>query len=126
MKGKLSKKPDATISDVYYQVKDNIYADDMDPLMTIDAEPIIFSQFIQKEPVFTFKEIRDLLIPFTFNLNPAIKSEISKYMTRMAENYIQTSSDRKPRKDKKNITTPEVQSATMQKAIQQASESQTQ
>jgi hypothetical protein len=122
MKGKLSKKLNATILDVYTQIKDSIYSDDMDPLMTVDAEPIAFNQFIQKEPVFTVKEIKDNLIPLTFNLNPAIKSEISKYTARMAENYIQTKSKRKPR-DQKSATIPsETKSATMKKAIQEVSE----
>ncbi len=104
--------------DVYHQVKDNIYADDMDPLMTIDADPIIFNQFIQKQPIFSVQDIYHLLYPLTFNLNPAIRSEISKYSARMAENYIQTKSNRKSRNHKSPIEPEETKSATVKKAIQ--------
>ncbi|HXQ36707.1 MAG TPA: hypothetical protein VN843_22030, partial [Anaerolineales bacterium] len=122
LNGKLSKKRNATIMDVYHQVKDNIYSDDMDPLMTIDADPLVFNQFIQKKPVFTVQEIYNLLYPLTFNLNPAIKSEISKYTARMAENYIQTISKRRSRNHKTAVPPPETKSATMEKAIQAITE----
>ena len=116
MKGKLSRKANATIIDVYNQVKSNIYSNDMDSLMTIDADPILFNQYINKKPIFTVKEINDLL-PFTFNLNPAIKSEISKYTSKMAEKYIQTKSARKS-KVKDAIIKEKVKSASVQKAIE--------
>lgn len=122
LQGKLSKKKNATIMDVYNQVKDNIYADDMDPLMTIDADPILFNQFIRKQPVFSVQDIYKLLYPLTFNLNPAIRSEISKYSARMAENYIQTKQQRKPRNHRNPKVVPETESATMKKAIQEISE----
>lgn len=122
LKGKLSKRPHATILDAYDQVKDNIYADDMDSLMTVDAEPILFNQYIHKEPIFTVGEIYDLLHPLTFNLNPAIKSEISKYTAKMAENYIQSQVKHRSRNLKTAIPPPETKSATMKKAIKQKSE----
>jgi hypothetical protein len=89
VKGKLSENKDSTILDVYRQVKDNIYSDEMDELMMIDSDPLAFHQFIQKGPVFTTQEIYYLLYPLTFNLNPAVRSEISKYKARMAEKFIQ-------------------------------------
>ena len=58
--------------------------------MTIDADPVAFHQFIHKQPTFTVQEIYYLLYPLTFNLNPAVRSEISKYKARMAEIYIET------------------------------------
>lgn len=122
LRGKLSKKKNATILDVYDQVKDNIYADDMDSLMTIDAEPILFNQYIQKSPIFTVKEINDLLYPLTFNLNPAIKSEISKYTAKMAENYIQTKSNRKTRSKRTTVKSQATKSASVKKAIKTKSE----
>ena len=127
LQGKLSKKQGATILDVYHQVKDNIYSDDMDPLMTIDADPIKFHQFIQKEPIFTVEEISGLLFRYTFNLNPAIKSEISKYTAKMAENYIQikVKGSRKPKNQKSAIEPKELQSASVKKAIQTITETAT-
>lgn len=125
LKGKLSKKKNATIMDVYHQVRDNIYSDDMDPLMTIDADPIVFNQFIQKQPVFNVQDIYNLLYPLTFNLNPAIRSEISKYSARMAENYIQIKINRKSRNHKSPIQPEETKSATVKKAIQAIEETET-
>ena len=118
LKSELSRKSNATILDVYHKVKNNIYSDEMDALMTIDADPILFNRFIQKKPVFTVQEISNLLYPLTFYLNPAIKSEISKYMARMAENYIQTKVKRSPRNHKKTSLAPDNTSASLQKAIQ--------
>ncbi|MBI2333815.1 MAG: hypothetical protein HYU84_16955 [Chloroflexi bacterium] len=89
-KGQLSNNQNATILDVYRQIKKDLYSDVMDDLMTIDADPVAFSQFIRKRPTFTVQEIYYLLYPLTFNLNPAVRSEISKYKARMAENYIET------------------------------------
>lgn len=122
LEGKLSKNENANILDVYDQVKDNIYADDMDSLMTIDAEPILFNQYIQKSPVFTVQEIYDLLYPLTFNLNPAIKSEISKYTAKMAENYIQTKSNRNTKSKRVSTKSNATQSASVKKAIKTKSE----
>lgn len=124
LNGKLYRKRNATIVDVYERIKDMIYSDDMDPLMTIDADPKLFSRFIQKKPMFTVEEIYSLLYPLTFNLNPAIKSEISKYMARIAENYIQIQSRRKPKTPKSVIPLPQTESATMQMAIQEISQPQ--
>jgi len=89
LKGKLSENKNSTILDVYNQVKEHIYSDAMDELMLIDSDPISFNQFIKKEPLFTIQEIYYLLYPLTFNLNPAVRSEISKYKARMAEKFIQ-------------------------------------
>jgi len=122
LKGKLSKNANATIQDVYDQVKDNIYADDMDSLMTIDAEPILFNQYIQKSPIFTVQEINDLLYPLTFNLNPAIKSEISKYTAKMAENYIHTKSNRNIKTKRTTNDSKATKSASVKKAIKTKSE----
>ena len=88
LKGELSKNQNATILDVYKRIKSNLYSDEMDELMTIDADPIAFHQFIQKQPIFTVQEIYYLLYPLTFNLNPAVRSEITKYKARIAESYI--------------------------------------
>ncbi|MFM8876683.1 MAG: P-loop NTPase fold protein [Anaerolineae bacterium] len=88
LKGELSKNQNATILDVYKRIKTNLYSDEMDELMTIDADPIAFHQFIQKQPIFTVQEIYYLLYPLTFNLNPAVRSEITKYKARIAESYI--------------------------------------
>lgn len=90
VKGELSKNQNATIHDVYHRVKKDLYSDAMDDLMTIDADPVAFHQFIHKQPTFTVQEIYYLLYPLTFNLNPAVRSEISKYKARMAESYIET------------------------------------
>ncbi|MEY2819246.1 MAG: hypothetical protein RL275_2709, partial [Chloroflexota bacterium] len=88
LKGELSKNQNATILDVYKRIKTNLYSDEMDELMSIDADPIAFHQFIQKQPIFTVQEIYYLLYPLTFNLNPAVRSEITKYKARIAESYI--------------------------------------
>ena len=89
LKGKLSQNKSSNIQDIYQKVKDNIYADEMDELMLIDSDPIAFRQFIQKDPVFTTQEIYYLLYPLTFNLNPAVRSEITKYKARMAEKFLE-------------------------------------
>ena len=88
LKGSLSRNQSSTILDAYKQVKKDLYSDAMDELMTIDADPLAFNQFIKKQPVFTAREIYYLLYPLTFNLNPAVRSEIAKYKAKMAENYI--------------------------------------
>jgi hypothetical protein len=89
LKGPLSENKNSTILDVYNQVKEHIYLDAMDELMLIGSDPISFIQFIKKEPLFTIQEIYQLLYPLTFNLNPAVRSEVSKYKARMAEKFIQ-------------------------------------
>jgi hypothetical protein len=120
LKGKLSRRESATIVDVYQQVKDYIYSDDMDPLMAVDADPILFSHYLSKEPVFTVREVYKLLYPLTFNLNPAIKSEIAKYTARMAENFIETRAGRTARSRKNGAGAGETKSATVEKAVKAA------
>jgi uncharacterized protein YgiM (DUF1202 family) len=85
------------ILDVYKRVKGNIYSseDEMRKLLCIDADPDLFEQFIKKEPVFTVQEIKNFL-PYTFNLNPAIRSEVCKQAIRSAET--------KPQPEKKTTT----------------------
>ena len=90
LKGELSKNQNSTILDAYQRVKKDLYSDAMDDLMTIDADPVAFRQFIHKQPIFTVQEIYYLLYPLTFNLNPAVRSEISKYKARMAESYLES------------------------------------
>jgi hypothetical protein len=77
-----SELDNKTILDVYDLVKGNIYAPEMETLLGIDADPDLFDQFIKKPPVFTVQEIKRLL-PLTINLNPAIRSEVSKQGVRL-------------------------------------------
>lgn len=76
---------DKKLVDVFQLSRKKIHAEALSTLLEIDADPYQFENFIQKEPAFTVQEIRTLL-PFTFNLNPAIRSEVSKYAIKM-ENY---------------------------------------
>ena len=69
---------DKKISDIYTLAKRKIRSEVMAPLLTIDSDPDKFSRFIAKND-FTVREILDLL-PITFNLNPAIRSEVSKQL----------------------------------------------
>lgn len=78
-----SKLIDKTILNVYKLAKKNIRSKEMAPLLTIDADPDNFSAFIEKND-FTVQEILALL-PITFNLNPAIRSEVSKQMLKISE-----------------------------------------
>jgi Cdc6-like AAA superfamily ATPase len=88
VKGELSQNQDATILDAYERVKKDLYSDAMDDLITIGADPEQFNQFIRKEPILTVREIYYMLYLLTFNLNPAVRSEVKKYKAKMAENYI--------------------------------------
>jgi len=72
------------ILDVYARVKKNIMAKEMSGLLEVDADPEVFEQFINKEPVFSVAEIKKFK-HYTFNLNPAIKSEVSKQSIRLME-----------------------------------------
>jgi len=76
---------DKKLVDVFESSKKKIHAEALSTLLEIDADPYQFENFIQKEPAFTVQEIQTLL-PFTFNLNPAIRSEVSKYAVKM-ENF---------------------------------------
>ncbi|MBN8583442.1 MAG: hypothetical protein J0L96_22445 [Anaerolineae bacterium] len=73
-----SKLKGKSIFDVYKLVKQSIRSEDMETLLAIDADPDNFVSFIKKYG-FTVQEILALL-PITFNLNPAIRSEVSKQM----------------------------------------------
>jgi ankyrin repeat-rich membrane spanning protein len=66
-----------TLTDVYKLAKKNIRSKEMESLLTIDADPDNFESFLGKHD-FTVQEIL-ALIPLTFNLNPAIRSEVSKH-----------------------------------------------
>jgi uncharacterized protein YraI len=72
------------IQDVFALVEENIYAEEMVNLLGIDADPDLFKQFIAKSPVFTVQDVKDLL-PYTYNLNPAIHAEVSKQALWLAE-----------------------------------------
>jgi hypothetical protein len=120
--GNLSKTPNANILDVYNQVKDNIYSNEMDSLIAIDADPKVFYQFIQKEPILTIDEIYYHLYPLTFNLNPAIKFEISKYISKRAEDYVQTQIKQNLSNQSNAASVPEIKSAKLEKAIQDISD----
>lgn len=87
-KGNLSSNQNSTIIDAYELVKKDLYSDEMDELISIDFNHVKFKQFIQKQPTFTVRDIHYLLSPLTFNLNPAVRSEITKYKAQKAENYI--------------------------------------
>jgi small GTP-binding protein len=76
---------DKNLLDVYQLARKKIHATELSKLLEIDTDPYQFENFIQKEPTFTVQEIQTLL-PFTFNLNPAIRSEVSKFAVKM-ENY---------------------------------------
>jgi|GEM_PF-2413276 len=78
---------DKSVMDVYEPAHTHIHSSAMESLLSIDADPAMFQQFIRKEPVFTVQEIKTLL-PFTFNLNPAIRSEVEKHAIKLAKiNY---------------------------------------
>jgi Cdc6-like AAA superfamily ATPase len=76
------------ILDVYARVKKNILAKEMSGLLEVDADPEVFEQFIKKEPVFSVAEIKNFK-HYTFNLNPAIKSEVSKQAIRLMVENVQ-------------------------------------
>ena len=55
----------------------------------IDADPEKFVALIQQAPLIDVKDI-EMPGPFTFNLNPAIRSEMGKQMLRMIEGQAQS------------------------------------
>jgi hypothetical protein len=73
-----------TILDVYDRVKERIMHKDMENLLGIDSDPDVFRSFIEQAPVFSVKEIK-ILRPYTFNLNPAIRSEVCKKAIKFIE-----------------------------------------
>ena len=81
---KLGKKSLRDVRDVYQLARKDIHTEALETLLSIDADPGLFEQFIQKEPFFSVEEIKTLL-PLTFNLNPAIRSEVCKHAIRLAE-----------------------------------------
>ena len=68
---------DKTLVDVYNLAKKDIYAKEMETLLSLDADSHTFQRFLKKEPIFTVQQILTLL-PYTFSLNPAIRSEVRK------------------------------------------------
>jgi hypothetical protein len=70
--------------DVFKQAKKHIHSSGMESLLSIDADPNSFENFVKTESIMTVQEIKDLL-PYTFNLNPAIRSEVSKQALRLTE-----------------------------------------
>jgi len=90
---------DKSIIDVYRLARKDIYTDNelMQTLLSIDVAPNLFEQFVNKEPVFSVQEIL-ALVPYTFNLNPAIRSEVSKQMLKIVESEPQK---KKPASKKK-------------------------
>lgn len=76
---------DKQLLDVFQVAKKNIHKQSLYTLLEIDADPYQFENFIKKEPAFTVQEIQALL-PYTFNLNPAIRSEVNKFAVKM-ESY---------------------------------------
>jgi Cdc6-like AAA superfamily ATPase len=88
------------ILDVYARVKKNIMAKEMSGLLEVDADPEVFEQFIKKEPVFSVAEIKKFK-HYTFNLNPAIQSEVSKQSIRLMEEKVPS----KPASRKKKSST---------------------
>jgi hypothetical protein len=79
-----NKYDEKMLPDVYQVARKDILSDAMETLLGIDADPNLFEHFIKKEPVFSVQEIKTLL-PLTFNLNPAIRSEVSKQALKLAE-----------------------------------------
>lgn len=77
---KLAKKK---MSDVYKLAKKNIHSEEMESLLTIDADPDTFVKFMN-ENNFSVQDILTLL-PITFNLNPAIRSKVGKQMLKISE-----------------------------------------
>jgi ankyrin repeat-rich membrane spanning protein len=73
---------DKTIQDVYELAKKDICSKEMESLLTIDADPDQFERFIARHN-FSVEEILALL-PSTFNLNPAIRSGVSKEAIRLS------------------------------------------
>jgi hypothetical protein len=77
--------PEITIRDMYLKVRKNIHAEKMETILNIDADPALFESFIDREPIFTVQEIYETLYPLTFNLNPAVRSEVNKYALKINE-----------------------------------------
>jgi hypothetical protein len=72
----LSKTPEATLLDIYQKVKHHVKDERAKPLLALDSDPESFDQFITLAPVLTVQEIYHTLRPLTFNLNPAMRSEV--------------------------------------------------
>ncbi|MBT7599967.1 MAG: hypothetical protein HN560_02710 [Anaerolineae bacterium] len=73
------------IVDVYSLATKHVHSEAMDPIISVDADHELFEQFIRKEPVYTVQELLTL-VPLTFNLNPAIRSDVEKHAVRMNNN----------------------------------------
>jgi hypothetical protein len=65
------------IKDVYKEAYRNIHLKASASLLGIDADPDMFELFIGKNN-FTVQDVKELW-PYTFNLNPAIRSEVNKF-----------------------------------------------
>lgn len=110
-----NKYAEKMLTDVYQVARKDIYAETMEALLGIDADPNLFEHFIKKEPVFSVQEIKTLL-PLTFNLNPAIRSEVSKQALKLAEVNLQPkkkaasarASSRAEKSAQKNATTQQI------------------
>jgi hypothetical protein len=78
-----NKFVDKSIVEVFKAAKNDIHSAAMERLLEVDAAPHLFEQFIKKRPIFSVTEIKALL-PLTFNLNPAIRSEVRKQSIKSA------------------------------------------
>ncbi len=72
----LSKTPDATLLDIYQKIKHHVKDERAKPLLALDSDPESFDQFITLDPTISVQDIYDTLRPLTFNLNPAMRSEV--------------------------------------------------
>ncbi|MCB9136052.1 MAG: TIR domain-containing protein [Anaerolineales bacterium] len=67
---------EATLPEIYQVIKPHIQDERAKNLLALDSDPETFEMFITLEPAITVQMIYHALRPITFNLNPAMRSEV--------------------------------------------------
>jgi hypothetical protein len=72
----LYKNEEATLPEIYQAIKHHIQDEHAKNLLALDSDPETFDKFLTLEPAITVQMIYHILRPLTFNLNPAMRSEV--------------------------------------------------